>query len=107
MGFVADKESRPQDLARNLPYAPLDVKMQRRCSPTSAPFAGETEFFVLEPDEFPATEELERQWVQEHLDHPGKIDLLAEAAGTIIGNLNFENGPHWRIAHQGVLELPS
>jgi RimJ/RimL family protein N-acetyltransferase len=67
--------------------------------------AAETEFFVIEPDEFPATEELERQWVQEHLDHPGKIILLAEAARTIIGNLSFENGPHRRIAHHGVLGL--
>jgi RimJ/RimL family protein N-acetyltransferase len=67
--------------------------------------AAETEFFVLEPDEFPETEELERAWVQEHLDHPGKVNLLAEAAGTIIGNLGFESGPHRRIAHQGVLGI--
>jgi RimJ/RimL family protein N-acetyltransferase len=67
--------------------------------------AAETEFFVLEPDEFPETEELERAWVKEHLDHPGKIDLLAEATGTIIGNLGFENGPHRRIAHHGVLGI--
>jgi RimJ/RimL family protein N-acetyltransferase len=67
--------------------------------------AAKTEFFVLEPDEFPATEEQERVWVQEHLDHPGKIHLLAEAEGTIIGNLGFENGPHRRVAHQGVLGI--
>lgn len=61
----------------------------------------EPEFFVLEPDEFPATNELERQWIQEHLDHPGKIILLAEASGTILGNVSFENGPHRRIGHRG------
>ena len=55
----------------------------------------------MERDEFPATEEKERQWVEEHLDHPGKIVLLAEAAGTIIGNVSFENGPFRRIAHRG------
>ena len=65
--------------------------------------AGETEFSILEPDEFPETEEQERKWVQDHLDHPGQIVLLAEAAGTIIGNISFENGPHRRIAHRGTL----
>ena len=69
------------------------------------PVAEETEFFVLEPDEFPETEEQERKWVQDHLDSPGKILLLAEAAGTIIGNISFENGPHRRIAHRGTLGI--
>jgi RimJ/RimL family protein N-acetyltransferase len=65
--------------------------------------AAETEFFLIEPDELPGSEEQEREWVQAHLDHPGKIVLLAEAGGTIVGNLSFENGPHRRIAHHGVL----
>ncbi len=42
---------------------------------------------ILEPDEIPATEEKERQWVQDHLDHPGKILLVAEASWTILGPL--------------------
>jgi RimJ/RimL family protein N-acetyltransferase len=67
--------------------------------------AGETEFFILEPDEFPETEEQERKWLQDHLDHPGQIVLLAEASGTIIGNVSFENGPHRRIAHRGTLGI--
>jgi len=69
------------------------------------PVAGETEFFVLEPDEFPATEEQERKWVQDHLEHPGHIILLAVASGTIIGNVSFESGPHRRIAHRGTLGI--
>lgn len=69
------------------------------------PVAEETEFFVLEPDEFPPTVEQERQWVQDHLDHPGKIVLLAEASGMIIGNVSFENGPNRRIAHRGSLGI--
>jgi RimJ/RimL family protein N-acetyltransferase len=67
--------------------------------------AQETEFFVLEPDEFPATEEKEREWVQDHLDSPGKLLLLAEAAGIIIGNVSFENGPQRRTAHRGTFGL--
>jgi RimJ/RimL family protein N-acetyltransferase len=61
----------------------------------------ESEFFVLEPDEFPATEEKERQWVEDHLNHPGRIVLLAVVDGTIVGNVNFENGPYRRVAHRG------
>lgn len=67
------------------------------------PVAAETEFFILQPDEFPQTDEQERKWVQDHLDHPGQIVLLAEADRTIIGNVSFENGPHRRIAHRGSL----
>ena len=69
------------------------------------PLAAETEFFVLEPDEFPATEEQEPNWIQDHFDHPGQIVLLAKAFGTIIGNVSFENGPCRRIAHRGTLGI--
>jgi RimJ/RimL family protein N-acetyltransferase len=61
----------------------------------------EPECFVIEADEFPATEEKERRWIQEHLDQPGKIVLLAEADRAVIGNVSFENGPFRRIAHRG------
>ncbi len=47
------------------------------------PVAEETEFFIFEPDEFPKSDEEERKWIQDHLDHSGQIVLLAEAAGTI------------------------
>ncbi len=69
------------------------------------PIAEETEFFIIEPDEFPASEEQEQKWIREHLDSPGKILLLAETSGGIIGNLNFENGPYRRIAHRGTLGI--
>ncbi|NLS94451.1 MAG: GNAT family N-acetyltransferase [Planctomycetaceae bacterium] len=67
--------------------------------------ADETEFFVLESDEFPPTVEAERTWVQDHVDHPGKILLVAEAEGHIIGNISFEAGPSRRIAHRGNLGI--
>ena len=68
------------------------------------PLAEETEFFVLQPDEFPSTDD-ERTWIQEHVDHPSKILLLVEAGGSIIGNVDFEAGPHRRIAHRGNLGI--
>jgi len=63
--------------------------------------AAETPFFLMEADEFNFTDEQERQWIQDHLDGPGKLILIAEVAGAIIGVLSFENGPHRRIAHRG------
>jgi RimJ/RimL family protein N-acetyltransferase len=67
--------------------------------------AAETEFFVREPDEFPSTEEQERQWVQDRFDRPGWSILVAEASGTIIGNVSFENGAHRRVAHRGTVGI--
>lgn len=68
------------------------------------PIAEDSEFFVIQPDEFMSIEE-ERTWIQEHLDNPGKILLLAEANGSIIGNVNFEAGTRRRIAHRGNLGI--
>ncbi len=69
------------------------------------PVAEETEFFVIEPDEFPATADDERTWIQDHLDHPGKIILLAEADGAVIGSVTFEAGSFRRVSHRGNLGL--
>ena len=67
--------------------------------------AKETEFFVIEPDEFPPTVEEERAWIQDHLDQPDKIILLVEADGIIIGSVTFEAGNFRRISHRGNLGL--
>ena len=61
----------------------------------------ESPFFGVEADEFDRTEEQERQWIQEHIDGPGKLVILAEIPNSIIGCLSFENGHRRRIAHRG------
>ena len=63
--------------------------------------AQETAFFIIQPDEFPSTEEQERHWIQEHLDDPGKLALVAEVAGEIIASLSFENSLFKRTSHTG------
>jgi RimJ/RimL family protein N-acetyltransferase len=65
----------------------------------------ETDFFVIDTDELPPTVEEERIWIQDHLDHPGKILLLAEMQSCIIGNVRLESGPYRRIAHRGNLSM--
>ena len=63
----------------------------------------ESPFFGLKPGEFDRTEDQERQWIQEHLDGPGKLVVMAEVLGAVIGCLSFDNGSYHRIAHRGSL----
>ena len=79
--------------------------MMRRSPGLYPPGGRRNRVLHLEPDEFPETEDQERKWIQDHLDHPGQIVLLAETAGTIIGNVSFENGACRRIAHRGTLGI--
>ena len=65
----------------------------------------ESPFIGLEPDEFTFTEEQERKWIQDHLDGPDKLIILAEVSGAVIGCLTFENGSFRRIAHRGSLAI--
>jgi RimJ/RimL family protein N-acetyltransferase len=65
----------------------------------------ESEFLIIQSDEFQQTEEEERQWIQRRLDGPGKIVLVAEASEDLIGLLDFENGARKRTAHRGTLGL--
>jgi len=65
----------------------------------------EGEFTITEPDELPLTEEQERQWVSLHVDAPGKLLLVSEIAGSVVGLLSFENEGRKRIAHRGTLHL--
>ncbi len=67
--------------------------------------AAETSFFIMQADEFDYTEDQERQWIQDHSDDPGKLLLVAEISGEIIGSLSFENGQYKRIAHRGILGI--
>jgi RimJ/RimL family protein N-acetyltransferase len=67
--------------------------------------AQESEFLIIQSDECPHTEDEERQWVQARLDGPGKIILVAEASGNVIGVLDFDNGSRKRISHRGTLGM--
>jgi len=66
---------------------------------------GEAPHFLLQPDEFTFTEDQERHWIQDSLDGPGKLVLVAEISNEIIGCLSFENGQRRRIAHRGIFGI--
>lgn len=56
-------------------------------------------------EDFHNTEEQEASWLQMNLDDPGKLVIVAEKEGRIIGMLNFHNGERKRIAHLGELGM--
>lgn len=86
---VTIRSAQPEDAARLIAYG-------------HAVFP-ESQHFLIEPDEFNFTEEQERQWIQDHLDGPGKVIVVAEIPNEILGCLLFANGPRRRIAHRGSL----
>lgn len=67
--------------------------------------ASEAKYLLTQPDEFPASEEEQRKWIQSHFDQPGHLALVAEASGCLIGSLSFENGQRRRNAHQGTFGM--
>ena len=57
------------------------------------------------PGERVVDEEREAERIAEHLAQPGYLYLVAEAAGRIVGQLDFSNG-HWRkTQHAGMFAL--
>jgi RimJ/RimL family protein N-acetyltransferase len=56
-------------------------------------------------DEFKMTIEAEREWIQSHLDNPGRIILVAELNRSVVAMLAFENSSRKRLAHRGTLHM--
>lgn len=56
-------------------------------------------------EEFEMTVEKECEWIQQHIDHPARIVLVAELAGSIVGGLGFENRSRKRLQHYGTLHM--
>lgn len=65
----------------------------------------EDQYNVTTLEEFKLTAEKERDWIQQHIDEPGQIILVAELGSCIVGMLSFENGARKRLAHQGALHM--
>jgi RimJ/RimL family protein N-acetyltransferase len=56
-------------------------------------------------DELKMTVEEEREWVRQHLEHPGQTILVAELDDETVGVVHFENGSRRRRAHRGTLRM--
>lgn len=64
-----------------------------------------TEFFVTEPDEVLPSLEDEKKFIQENLDGEGKLAIVVEVHGEIIGFLNFNNSKRRRQKHSGAFGM--
>lgn len=62
-------------------------------------------FAVTTPAEFVFTEELERNWIREYGDDPGKLLLVAETEQQLIGILGVEAGQSRRQSHRAILHM--
>jgi RimJ/RimL family protein N-acetyltransferase len=60
---------------------------------------------VMTLEEFDMTVEKEGAWIRQHLEHPGKIILLAELDVSVVGALHFENSSRQRLAHRGTIHM--
>ncbi len=65
----------------------------------------ESEFVLMHPDEFTFTEEQERDWIRQYHDDSGRLLLVAEVSGSLVGVLFFESTPRRRLAHRGTLHM--
>jgi len=60
---------------------------------------------ILLPEEYGEPESTMRQQIQELQDAPGKLAIIAEAAGEFVGLLKFKNGHVQRLAHRGSFSM--
>jgi len=64
-------------------------------------YLNENEGQVWAPHEYQKTEADFREWIQEMVEHPKQILILAESKGIIVGNIDFHIGDRMRISHTG------
>ncbi|MGG1559613.1 GNAT family N-acetyltransferase [Geobacillus thermoleovorans] len=63
--------------------------------------AAEAPYLLTTEAEMAVTSERQKQWLQQIMDDPGKLAIVAEHDGEIIGSLDFHNGHKLRTRHQG------
>jgi RimJ/RimL family protein N-acetyltransferase len=63
----------------------------------------ESDYHLSVTEDFKATDEEQRKWIQKALDDPGKLILVAEAGGKVVAVLEFDNDYRQRLKHQGTV----
>lgn len=61
--------------------------------------AEESPYMLTVPGEFAMTEQQERQWLTEQAEQPGRLAMVAEVDGAVVGMLSVMNGSRRRDAH--------
>jgi len=62
-------------------------------------------FHVTRPGEVEPSVEEERAWIAANRDEPGRIALVAEVDGRVVGLLDFRPGQRHRIRHRGAFGM--
>jgi len=104
MSKIAEKEFRLKDGQVVIIRTAFPADAAKLLKHVYAIFA-EAEFTLSTLEDFHNTEEQEASWLQKNLDDPGKLVIVAEREGQIIGMLDFHNGERKRIAHLGELGM--
>ena len=65
----------------------------------------EADYLVTTEDEFHFTAKEQEQFLKDMLTNDGKLAIVAEFKGEIIGFLDFHNGNKKRISHQGAFGM--
>ncbi|WJQ13551.1 GNAT family N-acetyltransferase [Geobacillus stearothermophilus] len=84
---IVVRTASPEDVERVVAFVKAVV--------AEAPYLLTTEAEVV------TTSERQKQWLQQIMDDPGKLAIVAEQEGDIIGFLDFHNGNKQRTKHQG------
>lgn len=58
-------------------------------------------FHITEPQEFSMTLVDVQNWIDEHIQRPADVLLVAEVDGAVVGLIHFEAGGRRRLAHAG------
>lgn len=104
MSRIAEKEFRLKDGTVVTIRTAFPADAAKLLEHVYAIFA-EDGFTLSTLEDFHNTEEQETAWLQMNLDDPGKLVIVAEKEGQIIGMLNFHDGERKRIAHLGELGM--
>jgi len=65
----------------------------------------ESKYTLAEPGEYKATKTIEEDKIHTYFKAPGKLILAAEAAGKVVGFLEYSNWPLKRTLHCGMLSM--
>jgi RimJ/RimL family protein N-acetyltransferase len=65
----------------------------------------EYKYSVTLLEELNVTVEQEEKWIQDHLDHPEYIAIIAQQDKTLVGLLHVETRPRKQLRHVGIVQI--
>jgi len=104
MGRLTPREFKLKN-ERSIVFRNADDSDATRLISLTASIIMEGRFMITMPHEFKIGTRKEKDWIRSHLMHPGRLLIVADADGELVGMLDFRNGQQQRISHRGTLEM--